>query len=329
MQVQLFLTAMSLPILLSWGLPISILAPLGNLLFFPALVGFLTLSSCIFFLELFQLPNSWPIFALEHGTTWWLKVLSLGNSTRWLVGFAKPSIIFLITVPLCALLIIANKKIGTVKRSIVALSLLLALSFTYLKLSSAWQDIFINFECNGGHVTLVRTNGTTALIDPGVIGRRISATSWAEYTLAPQIIQTTGANSIDHLIVLQPGILTFEALEKLCTTTQIKTIYLTTLEGTLTKNGWRSFFSMKRAAQEQGVTLVRIGTRKQQINLSRTTHLTLTPLDKRIPYQEATYPALCLTGQIDNKPFTLYSAKYKGNKIEAEHYVVERNHNGK
>ena len=319
-QIQLLLSAVSFPILLGWGLPISVLSPLGNLLFLPVLTAFLMLSSIIFFLELLHLPNGLFIFFLEKITSWWLIALSFGTTPAWLVGFRRPSIFFLLTIPALALVIITHKKTSNIGRSIILLSLLLACSFGYLKLLNAPGTLIEQIACNGGEVTLVHAHGKTTVIDPGVIGRRISAPSWIEYTLAPTIVQTAGSNSIDHLIVLQPGICTFNALERLCSIMTVRTLYLTTWEGTLTKNGWRSFFQMKRAAQQYGTNIVRIGAYERQIKFTPNDNITITPSStQKISYQSAHYPALSLRAQIDNQTFTLYSSKWKKGGSDPSH----------
>lgn len=169
-------------------------------------------------------------------------------------------------------------------------------------------------DYNGGHVTLVHSDGQTVVIDPGVIGRKPSASSWVQYTLAPEITSTTGKHAIDHLIIMQPSIRTFEAIEVLCRTMQINTIFLVSWNGTLKKNGWRTFFHLRRAAQQQGIRFARIGKRKLLIPLGSKNKLIAKPIDGTQHYHDATYPVLCISGQIDNQTFTIYSAKHEQKK---------------
>ncbi len=308
-QLQLLLSAISLPILLGWGLPISVLSPLGNLLFTPLLTAFLTISTIIFFLELMYIPNGIFVFCLEKLTWLWLKMMSFGSSPGFLVGFRKPSLIFLLIMAGTALFIVMHKKTRSQGRSIILLALLLTLASVYLKFCTAPGTIIKQIPCNNAEVTLVHTHGITIVIDPGVIGKRISAPSWAEYTLVPAIVQEAGGNTIDHLIALQPGICAFNALERLCNGMKVKNLYLVGWEGTLSKAGWRSFFELKRTAELYGTTIIRIGSHEKKLTLTDNTIIKITPLDERISYQECTYPALSLSAQIDNQTFTIYSAK--------------------
>ncbi|MFC1845578.1 hypothetical protein ACFLX2_00445 [Candidatus Dependentiae bacterium] len=252
--------------------------------------------------------------------------MSLGSGKMWLVGFGKPPTFFLILVPLLAVAIIQHKKTNSLKRSILLLATLLFCAFGYLKLSSRSANDVKSIECNGGNVTLAQINKKTTLIDPGVIGRRLSAPSWVEYTLAPTIIQTTGSNRIDNLVLLQPSIMTFKAAEKLCNLMPIGTIYLPYWDGTLSKNGWRNFFFLKRAAENSGTNFVRIGSKTQKITLSQRDAITIEPLEQQISYHDAHYPSMRVCGQIDNKSFTIYSAKYKKKILDQANvaYSVEK-----
>src|SRR3972149_9378673 len=103
-QLQLFISFISLPFLIGWGLPISLLTPVSTLIFGPFLTCFLLISSLIFFLELFYLPNGALIWCLEKVTSAWLACLSL-EQRAWLIGFSKPPLIVLLLIPLIALAI--------------------------------------------------------------------------------------------------------------------------------------------------------------------------------------------------------------------------------
>src|SRR5438445_4320197 len=94
-QLQLFISFISLPFLIGWGLPISLLTPFSTLIFGPFLTCFLLISSLIFFLELLYLPNALFIWLLELVTSIWLACLNL-EQRAWLIGFTKPPIIVLI-----------------------------------------------------------------------------------------------------------------------------------------------------------------------------------------------------------------------------------------
>src|SRR5579863_6125151 len=112
-QLQLFISTISLPFLIGWGLPISALTPFSTLIFSPFLTVFLLVSSLIFFLELLYLPHYPFIWCLETITNIWLFFLNYEQRV-WLIAFKKPSLIFLAAIPLLALLVIHNKKCKTI-----------------------------------------------------------------------------------------------------------------------------------------------------------------------------------------------------------------------
>src|SRR5260370_32295969 len=76
-QLQLFISFISLPFLIGWGLPISLLTPVSTLIFGPFLTCFLLISSLIFFLKLFYVPNAALVSCLELITSVWLAFLNL------------------------------------------------------------------------------------------------------------------------------------------------------------------------------------------------------------------------------------------------------------
>ena len=256
--IQLFITLGSLPILISWGLPLSIMSPVGNLLFTPFLMLFLLLSSLIFFLELLHIPNALLIYFLEKTVTGWTSVLSL-NSPTWLIGFSQPSIVFFIVLIVATFFIVHHKKLGQPSKGILCFSLLLILAFSYLKWHSNPPHTS-QLECNKGVITLFHKNNQTIMIDPGVLGRRASTQSWIEYTLLSELNKAYGSTAIDHLIILQPGALAFEAVEFLCKQANVKNIYLTSWHGNANKSFYRAYGLLKTTLSHKNSIVHRIGT---------------------------------------------------------------------
>lgn len=307
--LQLFISLIALPILLCWGLPLSLLSPVGNLIFGPALTLFLFLSSLLFFTELLYIPNGFIAQALDLFTQGWLYILKI-PSHPWLFGFAKPSIIVLVCIPLCAVLIVHYRKFKSIWSHVLCLSLLLVGSSLYIKTMHTKTNDFETLACNKGEVTIIHDQNKVILIDPGVIGQRISAASWVEFTLLPHLISSSGVNAIDDLILLQPGAMLFQAITTLITKIKVKKIYLVCWQGSLAKHEWRSFFQMREAAQEQGITIERITYKKIQIPLAHSA-LTIEPLKSFITSKEITYPVIKVRGTINQKPFEIVSAKSK------------------
>ena len=106
--VQITCTIVSLPILVYWGLPISVMSIVGNFLFLPFLTTFLVISSLIFFTQLLSIPNDFLIYLLNHFTKWWNYFLQFGKK-EWLIGFANPKL-FISTFFIVLLLVVTIKK---------------------------------------------------------------------------------------------------------------------------------------------------------------------------------------------------------------------------
>ena len=110
--IQLMVTLTSLPILIWWGLPISKVSFIGNLIFTPVLTIFLIISSLVFFTEFLNIPNLYLIKILEKITTLWNSILVCGQK-NWLVGFSRINIIFIVSIPVITFVTMSNKKINT------------------------------------------------------------------------------------------------------------------------------------------------------------------------------------------------------------------------
>ena len=252
--IQLFLTLISMPIIISWGLPISLLAPLGNALFSPVLTLFLLLSSLIFFTELIHIPNNWLIWILEIITLCWQKVLSIHVGSL-MVGFKKPHWLFLLAMPLItfgSLYAPFNRK---PLFRMMWYSGLFIFFWILLKISVHPSQSF-SIPCNKGKVDIIQTKDSIIVMDYGAIGARMSAPSYVSYTLIPEIIKKTGSLTIDHLILTKPGIFLFEALEPFVEKMEIHTIYLPYLEGTMDEKLKRIFNRFYRMAKQRGTRII-------------------------------------------------------------------------
>jgi uncharacterized RDD family membrane protein YckC len=307
-QLQLFLTLLSLPILICWGIPFSLLSPLGNLIFGPALTLFLFVSSLLFFSELISIPNAWLVYGLEKITHYWLMIMH-ADSQRWLIGFIKPSILVLILLALATMSIMLIKKTATLYKSIIGFTLLFCCFAGYLALRNQTHACIQTIACNKGALSILKDNNETVVIDPGYLGSSSTAASWAQYTFMPSFIKDCGTTRIDHFILLHPSGFTFQALESLCTKMAIKNLYLVYWDGEMKKSGLHSYGRLKRASTIGKTTLHRIGKKTTAITIG-TTNILLEPLPSLIAYQDITYPAMAVRTQIDNQNITIYSAKY-------------------
>lgn len=304
-QLQLFISFVSLPFLIAWGLPISLLTPISTLLFGPFLTCFLCIASFIFFLELLYLPNGLFIWLLEKFTHIWLECLAYEQKS-WLIGFIKPPLIILFLLPIIALLIIHSKKITTIYVRIIVLGLALISTCILLKtFSFNYAYHTEKITCNKGEITLFTLNNSLFLVDPGFLSSRPSYESYISYTLVPEIIQKRGTTILDNVIVYTFNKRILDALCFLATKMHIKKIYFPAWKGRIPFFAWQSYRQLKKIIQENGGTIIPVSSKKILYS-DDTSLLSLEPIAiKDISYYDATYKKLCIHGIIDNQSFAL------------------------
>jgi hypothetical protein len=188
---------------------------------------------------------------------------------------------------------------------IIGLAVLLILSMTIIQSAARQQSACTTIPCYGGELTLLCQNGKTVLIDPGYIGRRISAPSWVSYTLTPTLISKTGRLTIDHLILLKPSIMTFEGIYALYETIKVHNLYVPYMYGELSgplRCAWGKLYS---ALQQQGTQLHRIYENQTTELIEGKIRLTIHSDEKKKIYREITYPQTHIQGFIDDLPVNL------------------------
>lgn len=311
--MQAFLTLISLPILIAWGLPVSILSPLGNVIFSVPLTLFLLLSSLIFFCEIVYIPNDPFIWLLDKLTSLWTWTMT-GDHKNLLIGFSCPHPLILILIPLGACMIMQYRKTYPKKYAALCLTLLLYMSCLGLKIRDYYHPSYITIPRGNGEITLIKLGTELIMIDPGYIGSTLSAATWISYTLIPEITKQTGTLTIDHLIILQLNTTTLEAICSLCTKIRIKKLYLPWWTGILKGKGWYNYKNMSASLTENGGERIALKDTSIMIDDQNKQFLLLKPTGKQIIYKNITYPAYCIDGAIDNHSFTIYAAKHTKTK---------------
>lgn len=280
------------------------MAPIGNIIFLPFLTIFLFVATLIFFFELCAIPNMFLIYVLEKIISIWLYLMSFSSKT-WLISFAKPSLLFLVCMPICALAILFKKK--RVSHYYTTLALLATLLFFCACLKYPFlpsTELVITVPCNKGEIIMVRNNAQISIIDPGYLGQTISSPTWIEFTLVPLLNQHFGSQTIHHLIVLQPSIMTFACVEKLCQLCTVRHCYIPLWQGNADKPLLRSYGYMRRALEKNKTDLIRIKNTPLIVNAS-----TISPLEQAIVYKDITFQAMRVNVLLKEKKLEIYSAK--------------------
>jgi hypothetical protein len=305
--LQLFLTCMSLPILVWWGLPVSLLSPVGNLVFSPFLTVFLSLASLLFFAQLLHIPNGLIAWALDLLTKIWLTVL------KWyppgmLIAFSQPPWWILVVPPIFALIVIAHPRTRSANRSAVLMTVgLFFFGFALKLLCSTSTDIF-SIPCNNTELFVMRSSNTVVVIDPGAIGRRASGPSWVQHTLLTQLAKKSGLRHIDHLVLCKINKTVFESVAELARITHVGTVYVPYWQGRLEPSTIRAFMQLKEELGKRGGTIIRLGEKPHTIMCDQNKKITLNPIEKKIVYQDGWYRTPRIIAHIDNGAVPLYDA---------------------
>jgi len=212
LELQLLISVVMLPILIAWGLPISIMTIVGNLIFAQFLTAFIFVSTILFTCDFLGIPNNYVLICLEWITNIWHYFLSFG-SVHWLIGYPNYLLFFSIVAAVIACGIYI-KKIYTQPQRIIML-LLLSLSIPVAKIISEKPYIHTTITQGNQNFYIIKKNGVIYAFDYGALGARPSSQSWIEYTLTPHMIKTMGATHIDMLVLCKSNSRTKTATQAL------------------------------------------------------------------------------------------------------------------
>jgi hypothetical protein len=197
--VQLVLAVTSLPILLSWGLPISYMSIVGNILFIPFLITFITLGSTIFFLTLFNIPCQTLIYALDSFTQSWHRILSCGDN-NWLICFHAPPLYLSIII---LTLIFISLKITRVLFYRFTLFVFILVMSLFMIFITQKNNKNISKQIEKGLFLQTDQTGALTLIDNNFLVRKKSLASFIEFELKPYLIKNYGSAHLKELVLLK------------------------------------------------------------------------------------------------------------------------------
>lgn len=212
-QTQLLLSIMALPILIHWGLPMSAMTLLGNLIFTPILTIMLVIASLIFFSELLYLPNIWLTNLLDMLVYAWNNSLHLGSS-GWMLGFPHPGIPALGLIPITTIMFLTSRWAKSIEQRVFGMSILLILSCAGL-----WTYAYVKKPVNL-HEELFSLSyddrQQLSFIDYGYFNRKATPDKGVEFDLKPFITKQLGTPTINHLQLTKTSQRSFLGALALC-----------------------------------------------------------------------------------------------------------------
>ncbi len=258
--LHLFITAISIPVLSHWGMPVSMLTIVGNFLFAPFCSLFLWLSAIIYMTELMYIPNQSIIDVLDMLRRAWEYCLTFG-SARWLVAFRHYHLlltILFLAIPIGLLWLCAKK------RSLRMWSLCVWIGFLYA-LSLIGTHATFTLKTEYGEFYCVSQNNKLIVVDPGILLKSARPEHFFAYHFGPSLAKSIGSTCVDYYILLKPSIRSFQALTHSFEKLNIKNIIIPTWQGETSKRMWRYFFELRRTIQDHECQLIRVGAHKKII----------------------------------------------------------------
>jgi len=303
--IQLFITLISLPILIAWGLPTALFSVIGNIIFSPFLTAHILLSSLLFVCALFGVQCPPLAWLLDMLNALWIMLLNCFPEGAH-IGFPRPPLIMLMLLALITIIILHAKQLTRIHKITLYTLLLIGIMSSSVFYQYMQQRI-VEIPCGSGSVQLLSLQNKSIVIDQGYIGQRISAPSWAEYTLLPTILKETGHTTIDILVVLRPTIFTFNALESLCHKNAIRTLYLPFWSAEAHKKLCAAYTAFNTVARSHDCTIIRFGC-NADLTLIPHHNLRLSGDESRTnnPFINA-----YIRGTIDNKSFSFYASPHE------------------
>lgn len=196
--VQLFINLITWPLFLSWGLPITPLSIIGNLVFSPFLTAFLMVSSLLVTCDLMMIPSGIFAWALELTTNVWLW-LTACPTPHCMITFVTPPLVLALCAPLGATYVVMSKHFKTTGQKVAALVGLYGVLMILFMLNTKPAQIEVPY---GSHtITVINKEGKLTLIDTGFSRRSSGINQWINYTLLPALGYSFGRQTVDHVIV--------------------------------------------------------------------------------------------------------------------------------
>jgi len=199
-ELQFVISLMSLPLLILWGLPISVMSPLANFIFTPLLIIFLWCSCITTICCLANIPCAILDRAVEGLACLWLHLLSFSRP-EWLIGF--PSSMLKVSIAVCIFMVLLYTYIKPTAKHCAILLCLIWCSLILIRPYFTHTDGLKKIGPLPLWVACVHNK--TYLIDHGALCNRKNRFTNFDYHVLPELIRHTGHTTIDTVIFCKPS----------------------------------------------------------------------------------------------------------------------------
>jgi len=210
--IQIALAFVYIPILVYWGLPISLMSIVGNIIFAPFLMLCILCAFFIFFFELLYIPNGIWCTLFEHLTQCWTTLL-LHGSPNWLIGFAHPGIFYLVLFALAGISSLAISRNWRPLLRVLLIGLVLTSGMFMLKYGTKKSHLHVityqNKSC-----TVTQEGDTLCLtIDHSGL-RKKNFASWFNTIIKKELYRTFGRGTVDTVKLIKPTQYTRDVIQE-------------------------------------------------------------------------------------------------------------------
>jgi len=261
LQAQCIALLTCLPILVTWGLPISLMSIIGNIIFTPFFACFLLISSLVFFTELFLIPNTLLIKTLSIVTACWQYLLSYGRK-EWLIGFIPPHPLILLAIPGATAYHFFWKRKQTyslTQLSHLGFACVLTFSLLYAHTQLCKLDTSRIASNHAGQFKCFFNNEQKLIfIDNGYFSKKRNVEKAVQYSIKPHLLKTFGTTHFAYIILSRVNGRSMSAAYNLALTCPVDAVVVPYFKGTLSSFGWFSYFRLQKYAQKHHIRFIRI-----------------------------------------------------------------------
>lgn len=223
LELQLVISLLSLPILICWGIPTSIMAPLAHLIFTPILIVFLWCSCLTTMCILLSIPSSYFQYLLHKLTDTWFYLLSFAKSS-WIIGF--PTAMLPVSIAICAVIFVTYSYFKPSQRR--SFQLLLFLWCSLLLIRPFFTKTTHVQQIGTLPLWAIQINGKLYLIDHGALCTRKNLYNNLNYTVLPELIKATGHYTFDTIVFCKPSNKMAKVAQQCCNQCNCSTLIVTT-----------------------------------------------------------------------------------------------------
>jgi len=221
LELQFVISLMSLPILILWGIPISIMSPLANLIFTPLLILFLWISCLASICIILHIPCLFLEKMLNGITDLWLYLLSFSKPT-WLVGF--PISMVYISIAVSAIIVLWYIFVNKNQKTTVVF---LTISWMLMILIQPLFSTKNLQQIDTLPLWSFSIAKKTYLIDNGAFCTRKNRFTNLDYNIFPKLIYHAGITTVDTIIFYKPSTQIAKVIEQCITQLNCKNFIVT------------------------------------------------------------------------------------------------------